>query len=67
MDWAAKTYLGFQYNASQLVRFIESGFVFTILLTSGEVIHFEPEDSADFYCWLVGNGIKDIKQPPTSS
>ncbi|MBO9595769.1 MAG: hypothetical protein J7599_22900 [Niabella sp.] len=42
----------FEYGHAQLNKFVESSGFFTILLKSGEIIHFSPERPEEFREWL---------------
>ncbi|MEO8884956.1 MAG: hypothetical protein ABI367_02765 [Mucilaginibacter sp.] len=52
---------GFNYQASQLSKFIASAGLVTILLKNGEIIHYAPADIKAFVQWLVAHGVEDIK------
>jgi len=55
------TYPNFEYKASELNKFIATKEMITILLKSGEIIHYFPENTASFLRWLSDHRIKDIK------
>jgi hypothetical protein len=54
-------YVGFNYRADQISKFKATVSLFTVLLKTGEIVHFDPDDPAAFRQWLVDNGIEDIK------
>ncbi len=45
-------YPSFPYPGSDLVKYLFTSGVFTILLNDGSIIHYEPEDIASFEDWL---------------
>ena len=55
------SYPGFGYQPDELIKFIASTDIFTILLKNGEIIHYVPADKNLFYEWLIQNKIVDIK------
>ena len=55
------TYPGFNYKADELRKFLASTDIFTILLKSGEIIHFTAKDKASFSEWLTDHHIENIK------
>jgi len=54
-------YPGFDYTANQLKKFLATREFFTILLISGEIIHFFPDNVETFYQWLLENNVTDMK------
>jgi len=59
---SAKRYPGFDYDSSQLAKFRAAANLFTILLTSGSIIHFVPDDTDAFHKWLLENDIQDMRK-----
>ena len=57
----ASYFPGFEYSASEVVKFKASSDFFTILLKDGEIIHFSPQTYALFKQWLIDNNAKEIK------
>lgn len=55
------SYPDFGYQPKELIKFIASSDIFTILLKNGEIIHHVPADKNSFYEWLIQNKIVDIK------
>jgi len=51
----------FEYGHTQLNKFVEAAGYFTILLKSGEIIHFSPEHPEEFREWLHIHKVADIK------
>lgn len=60
----ANTYPELNLRASQLVRYLQAGYVFTILLADGRIIHFEPCDVSAFDRWLLDNGVPNVLDTP---
>ena len=56
----AATYPGFEYDASELCKFLASSDLFTILLKNGEIIHYTASDKKAFTKWLQDNNVKNI-------
>lgn len=48
-------------DPSEIIKFIAASGLFSLLLTSGQVIHFSPLDPVDFTAWLLSYGVQDIK------
>jgi hypothetical protein len=55
-------YLGFEYNAGQLSKFLSAFDLFTILLKDGRIVHFTAADPVSFRLWLYENNVTDIAQ-----
>ena len=53
---------GFDYLASDLLKFLTSSDFFTILLKNGNIIHFTTEDEMLFKKWLIDNDVVDIRK-----
>ncbi|MBZ4192253.1 hypothetical protein [Niabella beijingensis] len=50
----------FEYGHSQLNKVIESSGFFTIMLKTGEIVHFLPQSAEEFRQWLYSHNIKNI-------
>ncbi|HBW79191.1 MAG TPA: hypothetical protein DEF78_01345 [Sphingobacterium sp.] len=48
-------------DPSEIIKFIAAAGLFSLLLTSGQVIHFTPLDPVHFRSWLLSYGVQDIK------
>lgn len=57
----AAAYPGFEHAPEALTKYIEASGIFTILLKSGHIIHFSPENGEAFRTWLQDQGIPDIR------
>jgi len=51
----------FEYAPEALTTCIEASGIFTILLKSGRIVHFSPQDPEAFCNWLLRQGIPDIR------
>ncbi|MHA4740630.1 hypothetical protein [Dyadobacter sp. MSC1_007] len=51
---------GFQYKSEQIIRFLQSGYTFTILLDNGKIIHHQPKDVNAFGAWLMAHHVPNI-------
>jgi len=56
----AISFPGFAYTATALKRFSEAAGVYSILLKSDQVVHFEPGDPIAFKQWLRFFKVPDI-------
>lgn len=54
---------GFEHSSSDLAKYIKSGNIFTIMLRSGLIVHFTPEEEQLFELWLLEHGVVNIKNP----
>ena len=59
---AANRFPGFKYSASELMKHLAISDFFTILLTSGDIIHFTAKDSCSFSQWLKAHSIPDLRK-----
>ncbi len=59
--YTALNYPGFDYAPELLLKFLNAGTIFTVLLKSGAIIHHVPQDPSDFKNWLIANNIMDLK------
>ncbi len=57
----ASRYPGFEYSAKELSKFLSASDFFTIMLTSGEIIHYTPLDENSFRQWLLQHNVKDLR------
>ena len=62
-----KDYPGFTFQSTELVRYLQSGYVFTLLLNNGNVAHFEPKDPVSFDLWLRNNAVPSVLDVPSDS
>ena len=62
MTIAADNFPGFQYRASELLKYLSISNNFTLMLTSGEFIKFTPSDELQFKQWLVANNVQNIRK-----
>ena len=58
----ASYFPGFDYPASDLLKFIAAAEFFTIMLKNGEIVHFATADPTEFQDWLLQNNVKDIRK-----
>lgn len=58
---AANYFPGFEYPASELIKYITVVKDFSLMLKSGEFIKFTPIDSNLFKQWLDENDIQNIR------
>ena len=49
------------HPSDEIVKFVASCGIFSLLLKNGEVVHFTPEDPEHFKEWLTTKDIEDIK------
>jgi hypothetical protein len=57
----SKTFPGFEHPASLIKRYACTIGIFTMLLTDGNIISFEPKDTEGFRQWLNDHNVKDMK------
>jgi hypothetical protein len=60
-------YPALAYKADMLVKYHASAGLYSILLTDGRIIHFEPQDKGAFEGWLEKHGIKDMRASENQS
>lgn len=60
-------YQGFSYPCKDLVKFVNTLGIFTIMLKNGNIVHFQPDNITDFRQWLLENNIEDIKGVPSKN
>ena len=58
---SAEHFPDFAYTAGQLSKFLAASDFFTIMLKTGEIIHFTPKDVPAFQKWLEKNKIQNIR------
>ncbi|VTR29354.1 hypothetical protein [Sphingobacterium thalpophilum] len=59
---AAATYFpNFEYPASEVFKYICILKDFTLMLHSGDIIKFTPDDEYAFKAWLDNNGVQNIR------
>ncbi|RZJ89059.1 MAG: hypothetical protein EOO20_11965 [Chryseobacterium sp.] len=59
---AANYFSGFEYPASELLKFLTASDLFTIMLKNGNIINFLPDDDMLFKKWLIDNDVIDIRK-----
>ncbi|MBZ4188962.1 hypothetical protein [Niabella beijingensis] len=52
---------GFKYPSSELKKFVFASEIFSIMLSSGDVVHFKPDDVVKFRKWLWCHNIEEIR------
>jgi len=60
-DPAPLGYDWFSSMRSEISKYIEAAGIFSLLLKSGDVIHYIPQDKCAFRKWLYFHGITDVK------
>lgn len=56
-----RSYASFEHPIDVLTKYYASSSgLFTIMLSNGLIIHFEPDDSHDFANWLNNHKIENI-------
>lgn len=58
----ANYFPGFDYLASELVKFLTVSDLFTIMLKNGEIIHFSTQEDELFKQWLIDNNVIDMRK-----
>lgn len=54
-------YPNFPYEPHQLIKFIATSEIVSLMLKSGEIIHYSPIDNESFIQWLRDNNIADVR------
>ncbi|UCS95222.1 hypothetical protein KZP23_09530 [Echinicola marina] len=62
MKKTASYFPGFQYSASELLKYITATKDYTLMLKSGEFVKFTPVDDFLFEQWLLANNIQNIRK-----
>lgn len=52
---------GFDYPATDLLKYIRAGDIFTIMLKNTSIIHYTIKEHELFEKWLLENNISNIK------
>lgn len=52
---------GFEYCVVQIKKYIHAYEVFTILLSDGRIVHYQPQNVTDFRNWLLQHQIEDLR------
>lgn len=65
MDTANNTYPALQFSAPELSAFAVAVDLFIISLKNGNLIHFVPDNTDNFYHWLITHNIRDIANEKT--
>ncbi|MBZ4192511.1 hypothetical protein [Niabella beijingensis] len=55
-------YSGFEYTGEQLYKYVRASGIFTIMLVDGRIVHFVPDNEAEFAEWLRQQGVSDIRK-----
>lgn len=58
---ASSYYPGFDYPASQILKFLAALDFFTLMLKNGDIVHYTATDIKSFSQWLADNNIPDIR------
>lgn len=58
----ANYFSGFEYPASELLKFLTASDLFTIILKNGDIIHFSTKDDILFKQWLLDNNVVDMRK-----
>lgn len=61
MPFAKPYFTGFEYQSYEIRKFLQTYGMFTLMLTTGTIIHFRPERALDFQRWLNYHCIEDIR------
>ena len=56
-----ESYPGFEYRSKAVVKYIQAGDIFTLMLENKSIVHFMPEDIRSFREWLEEHEILDIR------
>ncbi len=59
---AASYFPGFKYPSTALLKFLAVSDFFSIMLKSGEIIHFSTDDEILFRQCMLDNHIEDIRK-----
>jgi len=58
---SATKFCDFNYDISEVEKFICSSNIFTIMLKSKAIIHYTPDKTEDFKEWLEYHNITDVR------
>jgi hypothetical protein len=58
----ANTYPGFDYEASQILKFLPAYNFISLMLKDSQIIHFIPPDKDAFIQWLLAHGVENIRR-----
>lgn len=61
METIKSTYPALNFTASELSAFAFTTNLFTISLKNGQIINFTPDDTDDFYNWLIAHNVRDVQ------
>lgn len=61
MTFTKSYFAGFEYEPTEIRKFLQTYGTFTLMLTTGAIIHFQPEHALDFLRWLNHHEIEDIR------
>jgi len=54
-------YPDFPYTSAELAKFLATKEIITLMLKSGEIIHYSPINNDSFIQWLRDNNIEDVR------
>jgi hypothetical protein len=61
MAFTKPYFTGFEYHSTEICKFLQTYSTFTLMLTNGMIIHYQPEHVLDFQRWLNHHQIEDIR------
>lgn len=61
MAFTKPYFAGFEYHSHEVCKFLQTYSTFTLMLTNGAIIHYQPEQVLDFQRWLNHHKIEDIR------
>lgn len=61
MSFTKPYFAGFEHQSSEIRKFLQTYSTFTLMLTTGAIIHFQPEHALDFLRWLNHHQVEDIR------
>lgn len=54
-------YPAFEHPATDISKFSHAAGIFTMMLHSEKIVHFEPDNEVAFKDWLLAHDVRDIK------
>lgn len=57
----SSNYPGFPHASAELAKFLATAEIITLMLKSGEIIHYSLVDGNSFIQWLRDNNIEDLR------
>jgi hypothetical protein len=61
MPFTKPYFAGFEYPSAEICKFLQTYSTFTLMLRSGDIVHYKPEQATDFQRWLNHHKIEDIR------